>query len=442
MLLTATRHGDELLRRGVTVAQVIHDYGDLCQSITELAAESGARVTAEEFGVLNRCLDDAIAAAVTEFSLQRERGIEAEGTQSAEMQLGILAHELRNQLGAAMLSFEMIRRGSVAINGATATLHDRALRGLRNLIDHALTDVRLSIGIQRERMQLAQFIGEVEAGAAMEADALAMRLSVAPVDTALAIVADRQILASVMANLLQNAFKFTRANGRLDVSLRAHQRAGRVFIDVADECGGLPSGKADDLFRPFAQRGSDRTGLGLGLTICRRGVEANDGLLHVRDVPGHRLRLQRRACAESGTESGAVAPHHDLTQVAVQPDEANDAAAEGHHVPAVTADHQTHDDGRGAGTHHRQVRAAAKMGALIPRLRGTGRRSECQSRDAGGRDTRTHRGRRDGGGDRRRGRDAEGLSGAVHAVRQRAPLTSKRRRDHGRADEHGGDECV
>ena len=194
MLLSAARHGDELQRSGVTVAQVVHDYGDLCQSITELATERGAEVTAEEFGVLNRCLDDAIAAAVTEFSLQRERGIEAEGTQnqSAEMRLGMLAHELRNQLGAAMLSFEMIRRGSVAVNGATAALHDRALRGLCDLVDQTFTDVRLAIGIQRERMQLAQFVGEVEARAAMEADALAVGLSVAPVDEALAIVAERQ----------------------------------------------------------------------------------------------------------------------------------------------------------------------------------------------------------------------------------------------------------
>jgi signal transduction histidine kinase len=60
----------------------------------------------------------------------------------------------------------------------------------------------------------------------------------------------------------------------------------RVLIDVEDECGGLPPGKAEDLFRPFEQRGADRSGLGLGLAICLRRVEANGGRLRVRDVPG------------------------------------------------------------------------------------------------------------------------------------------------------------
>jgi hypothetical protein len=58
------------------------------------------------------------------------------------------------------------------------------------------------------------------------------------------------------------------------------------LIEVADQCGGLPSGDLDELFSPFAQRGRDRTGLGLGLSISRRGVEANDGKLSVRNRPG------------------------------------------------------------------------------------------------------------------------------------------------------------
>jgi hypothetical protein len=58
---TAAQHGTELLRKGSTVSQVVHDYGDLCQAITDLAVEQGATVSAEEFRTLNRCLDNAIA---------------------------------------------------------------------------------------------------------------------------------------------------------------------------------------------------------------------------------------------------------------------------------------------------------------------------------------------------------------------------------------------
>jgi hypothetical protein len=66
MARSAAAHGADLLRMGFTVAQVVHDYGDVCQTVTELADETDAPITTDEFHTLNRCLDDAIAVAVTE----------------------------------------------------------------------------------------------------------------------------------------------------------------------------------------------------------------------------------------------------------------------------------------------------------------------------------------------------------------------------------------
>jgi len=111
-----------------------------------------------------------------------------------------------------------------------------------------------------------------------------LRFTVVRVDGDVAIEADRQILSSVVGNLLQNAFKFTRAEGH--VSLRSSADADRVRLEVEDECGGLPPGDPRALFLPFKQRGDDRTGLGLGLAISRRGVEASGGVLKVRNLPG------------------------------------------------------------------------------------------------------------------------------------------------------------
>jgi signal transduction histidine kinase len=96
---------------------------------------------------------------------------------------------------------------------------------------------------------------------------------------------DRQIVVGAIANLLQNAFKFTRPDGQ--VSLRANVSGTRVLIEIEDECGGLPTGKLEELFQAFEQRGQDRSGLGLGLFISRRGIEANDGFIRVTDRPGH-----------------------------------------------------------------------------------------------------------------------------------------------------------
>jgi signal transduction histidine kinase len=278
---SATEHAGTLLKRGFTIAQVVHDYGGVCQAVTELADEKKAQITAAEFQTFNRGLDDAIAQAVTEYSQQRERSITEEGTARS----GEIAHELRNALGAAMLAFETITTGSVGPRGSTATLLGRSLRRLGELIDSSVAEARLEGGLRSpERVSVREFIEEVEVGASMEANARGFALSVTTPALGIDVNVDRQLLAAAVANLVQNAFKFTRPQGQ--VSLRTLATPERVLIEVEDECGGLPPGKAEELFRRFEQRGRDRTGLGLGLSISRRSVEADGGEIRVRDMPG------------------------------------------------------------------------------------------------------------------------------------------------------------
>jgi diguanylate cyclase (GGDEF)-like protein len=78
----AALHGEDLLQEGFTVEQVIRDYGDVCQAVTNLAVETGASISADEFRTFNRCLDDAIAAAVTAYS-QHNSQIALSHTQEA-----------------------------------------------------------------------------------------------------------------------------------------------------------------------------------------------------------------------------------------------------------------------------------------------------------------------------------------------------------------------
>ena len=281
MAAEATRHGDEMLRKGFTIAQVVHDYGDICQTITELAKDSNTHIDPAEFQILNLCLDGAIASAVTEFLRQREQSLSKSETE----RLGALAHEQRNLISAAMLSFQILRGGTVGIQGSTGAVLGRALMGLRDLTDRSLAAVRLATGVHtRTRVPLAEFIEDVEASAAMEANARGIRLTVVPAQSGIAVNGDRQLLASAVGNLLSNAFKFTRPRSR--VSLRTEVASGDVRIDIEDECGGLPAGKPEQLFEPFDRRGSDRTGLGLGLAISRQGVAVSGGRIEVQDLPG------------------------------------------------------------------------------------------------------------------------------------------------------------
>jgi signal transduction histidine kinase len=279
--MSASHHGEDLFNQGVTVGQVVHDYGDLCQVITALAVKQKNSIAVEEFQTLNLCLDDAIAGAVTAHTHQRERALTNEGTE----RLGVLAHEMRNVLNAAMLSFASIKKGVVAPGGSTSAIHERSLMRLHMLIDRSMADVRVDAGMQTlERVPVWEIIEEVEIGASMVAQTRGLHFAVKSVDHNVIVEADRQILAAAVANLLQNGFKFTRPG--TTVTLRVSTTASRVLIDVEDECGGLPPEKAEKLLRPFVQQGHDRSGLGLGLSIALKAVKSMAGELRIRDVPG------------------------------------------------------------------------------------------------------------------------------------------------------------
>jgi signal transduction histidine kinase len=277
----AARHGAELFEAGFNVSQVVHDYGDICQAITEVAIEQHAAITVEEFHTLNRCLDTAIAEAVTEHAriLARER------TVRETEHLGHAAHELRNELNTAILAFQTLKRGDVAINGSTGAILGRSLIGMRDLIGGAISEVRLAAGKHvRERLPVMTLLDEIAATGTLHSEYRQIEFSVAPVDPELAVNGDPQLLASAVTNLLQNAFKYTPAGGH--VSLRTYAREGRLFIDVKDECGGFPHGKTD-LFQAFGdRRGRDRSGLGLGLSIARKAMRAHDGDIHIENLPG------------------------------------------------------------------------------------------------------------------------------------------------------------
>jgi signal transduction histidine kinase len=281
---TAGQHGHDLLLKGFTVSQVVHDYGDVCQSITELAVETNAPFSTDDFRTLNRCLDEAIASAVTTYAREsQDAGIE-QAAERDDKEMGFFVHELRNLVNTATVAFETLKTGNVGVSGATGAVLSRSLAALRELIARSLDDVRLKASVaNRTRVLLTDFIGEIADAAKLVADAADITLTVTAVPEGVAVDVDRPILAAVVGNVLQNAFKFTRAHST--VTLRVGASANRVLIEVHDECGGLPGGDVDGLFRPFEQRAVDRTGLGIGLGFSRWGAQANGGRLYARNLP-------------------------------------------------------------------------------------------------------------------------------------------------------------
>ncbi|MHC5755599.1 MAG: sensor histidine kinase [Nostoc sp.] len=277
----AERRGKESLKLGYSISQVVHGYGAICQAITEYIQENSSETASpREFNRLNFCLDIAIAEAVTEFN----RGQRENADRDEVLRLGFLAHELRNALTSASLASQLIITGKVGANGSTSRILENAHKRMRDIIDRSLVEVRLrneSTG-QYQRCRVIHLVSEVEATAWFEASAKSIEVCV-EVAPELEVLIDRHLIISALSNLVQNAIKFTKKGGI--VWIRGKAVGGRVLLEIEDQCGGLPPGEVEELFKPFSQMGTDKSGVGIGLTISRRSISLNKGILSVRDIP-------------------------------------------------------------------------------------------------------------------------------------------------------------
>ena len=230
---------------------------------------------------MNRCLDTAIAGAVTEharLSSQAQTAVEVERTARS-------AHELRDLLNTALLAFNALKIGPMAVTGSTGAVLGRSLLALRNEIDKSVADSRLAgSALSLGPVALGTLLDDVAEPARLAAEYRNVTFVIEPSDRTVLLNADPLILVSAIMNLLTNAIKFTNAAG--GVTLRTRTDTHSLVIEVEDECGGFPE-MAGDPFAPFVRRrSSDHRGLGLGLSIARKAVRAHGGDITIRNKPG------------------------------------------------------------------------------------------------------------------------------------------------------------
>lgn len=150
---SAKLHGKAMQEGGYTVEQVVHDYGDICQSITELATEKKAPITVDEFHTLNRLLDNAIADAVTAFASEQEASKGETDNADGELHasLGSLADGQRVLLETALKALYALRTGNIGARGATGQILETSLLELRSLVDRSLPMLRLQTHMTKPR---------------------------------------------------------------------------------------------------------------------------------------------------------------------------------------------------------------------------------------------------------------------------------------------------
>ena len=109
---------------------------------------------------------------------------------------------------------------------------------------------------------------------------------------------DEDALRQIVLNLALNAFEATPEAGRVRLTVERANGQPSIVLTVDDEGPGIPEPERERLFEPFFSSRAGRPG-GLGLTVCRRLVDAAGGSIHVESAPhggGARFRVRLPGC--------------------------------------------------------------------------------------------------------------------------------------------------
>jgi signal transduction histidine kinase len=221
--------------------------------------------------------------------------------------LAMLAHELRNPLAAVRLAAQLVVLPGLPqaqLEKAAAIIH-RQVEHLVRLIDDLVDVSRITrglISLRREPTEISAVVAQAIEASRPVIDAKHHMLTVSVPDESLRVNGDPARLSQILANILNNAAKFTDPGGRIDLSVK--RKAEAIVIKVVDNGAGISEEMLPRVFDLFTQveRPLDRasTGLGIGLALVHRLVEMHGG--HVvahSDGPG------------KGTELEVQLPLHD-----------------------------------------------------------------------------------------------------------------------------------
>jgi PAS domain S-box-containing protein len=217
-----------------------------------------------------------------------------EGSRRKDQFLAMLAHELRNPLAPIRNALQIMRLVShdAAEVGQARDLMDRQVQNLVRLIDDLLDVSRITRGkihLRKERLDLAAIVQSALEISRPHIEAAGHELTVVLPPGPLEVQADAARLAQVVANLLNNASKYTDPGGH--IRLTAERDGPQAVVRVRDTGVGIPAELLPDVFGMFVQVPASlersQGGLGLGLTLVKTLVEMHGGSVEAHsDGPG------------------------------------------------------------------------------------------------------------------------------------------------------------
>jgi signal transduction histidine kinase/CheY-like chemotaxis protein len=347
-----TSHAKPFTDMTATHTQVIP-----AESYVELERDAQLRLIAQLQQRAGALEAETIQRRHAEAELRQKMEELADADRRKDEFLAMLGHELRNPLAPVTTALQLMRLHNdepLRVTRARETI-ERQVEHMTRLIDDLLDVSRITRGkieLRNEAVVLSTLVARAVEAARPVIDERGHRLTLDLPSEPVALSGDPARLEQVLANLLNNAAKYTDVGGR--IWLRAFVHADELVLSVKDNGAGLTSAMCDRVFDIFVQgpevRAYARGGLGIGLTLVRRLVEMHGGTVAVRsDGPGQGsefiVRLPIRPVpqpAASALPGDGALPEGPRRRILVVDDnvDAADALAEllrdyGHDVRAV-----------------------------------------------------------------------------------------------------------
>ncbi len=306
-----------------TEMTTIHTQVIPAESYTELRGDAQLRLIAQLQQQAAALEAETIQRRHAEAELRKKVAQLADADRRKDEFLAMLGHELRNPLAPVTTALELIRLHNeepLRVSRARETI-ERQVKHMTRLIDDLLDVSRITRGkieLRHEAVVVSSLVARAVEAARPVIDERGHRLTLDLPDEPVTLSGDPARLEQVLANLLNNAAKYTDVGGR--IALRVSVDAGQLVVSVKDNGAGLTPEMRERVFDIFVQgpetRAYARGGLGLGLTLVRRLVEMHGGTVEARsDGPG------------KGSEFVARLPIRPVSQTTVQTSAAGAALA-------------------------------------------------------------------------------------------------------------------
>jgi signal transduction histidine kinase len=223
------------------------------------------------FGLQRRYLEKEREAAAEKKEKERFREISAFTS--------AVAHEIKNPLNTLLLLFELLGKKAPDAMREDVGLGKEEVEKIARVIDRFSSYVK-PLRLNRERVPLREIIEEARSALARGGEKDGVVFSYAETGP-LVITADRSLLVQCLHNLIRNAFEATEAG---TVAVTAKRLRRKILIQVEDTGAGLEPERAESVFEPFFT--TKGTGMGVGLYLARRIVEAHEGRIWLESEPG------------------------------------------------------------------------------------------------------------------------------------------------------------